>query len=54
MPKCVDCEYCDAANLICRTNNKKYNLTEADLWTESKCEFFKGKENSVKINEENN
>ena len=51
--RCIDCEYCDAANAICVINNKEYNLQDDDLWIYGNCEFYQEKFEGWSKNEEN-
>ena len=42
--KCIDCDHCDAENLMCYPEDKDchdvYRLDESDLYTEARCDFF--------------
>ena len=48
--KCIDCICCNKEEMKCYPNSrdceKKYELTEEDLYTEQKCDFAKRKEKS--------
>ena len=46
--KCIDCECCNVTTLTCHPNDTdckaEYDLTEEDLVTPQRCDFFKPKQ----------
>lgn len=51
--KCIDCIHCDVEHLKCRPGTKdckvEYELSETDLITYDRCDFFFPKEDEEEI-----